>query len=70
MSAWDWDPDTYLAEMLAEIPGYEELQEAVAAATVRPSLRMTDLRLTREASTTSSTRRPASLSSASASSTT
>jgi tRNA (cmo5U34)-methyltransferase len=29
----DWNPDTYLAEMLAEIPGYQELQEAVAAAT-------------------------------------
>jgi tRNA (cmo5U34)-methyltransferase len=30
---WEWNPDTYLAEMAAEIPGYEELQEAVAAAT-------------------------------------
>jgi tRNA (cmo5U34)-methyltransferase len=30
---WEWDPDTYLAEMAAEIPGYEELQEAVVAAT-------------------------------------
>ncbi len=29
----DWNPDTYLAEMLAEIPGYEELQTAVTAAT-------------------------------------
>ncbi|HEY3544319.1 MAG TPA: class I SAM-dependent methyltransferase [Gaiellaceae bacterium] len=27
-----WNPDSYLDEMLAEIPGYEELQEAVAAA--------------------------------------
>lgn len=26
-----WDPDTYLPEMFAEIPGYEELQDAVAA---------------------------------------
>ena len=33
MSEWAWDPDTYLAEMAAEVPGYEELQEAVAAAT-------------------------------------
>jgi tRNA (cmo5U34)-methyltransferase len=33
MAAWDWDPDTYLAEMAAEIPGYAELQDAVAAAT-------------------------------------
>jgi tRNA (cmo5U34)-methyltransferase len=30
---WEWDPDTYLAEMAAEVPGYEELQEAVVAAT-------------------------------------
>jgi tRNA (cmo5U34)-methyltransferase len=29
----DWNPETYLAEMLEEIPGYSELQEAVAAAT-------------------------------------
>jgi tRNA (cmo5U34)-methyltransferase len=28
-----WNPDTYLDEMHAEIPGYEELQDAVAAAT-------------------------------------
>jgi tRNA (cmo5U34)-methyltransferase len=33
MSEWEWDPDTYLAEMTNEIPGYEELQEAVTAAT-------------------------------------
>ena len=32
MSDFEWDPDTYLPEMLDEIPGYEELQEAVAAA--------------------------------------
>jgi len=30
---WEWDPDTYLAEMAEEIPGYEELQEAVVGAT-------------------------------------
>jgi tRNA (cmo5U34)-methyltransferase len=30
---WEWNPETYLAEMAAEIPGYEELQDAVAAAT-------------------------------------
>jgi tRNA (cmo5U34)-methyltransferase len=40
MTEWEWDPDTYLAEMAAEIPGYEELQEAVVAATA-------DLRATR-----------------------
>ena len=33
MAEWEWNPDTYLAEMAAEIPGYEELQEAVAEAT-------------------------------------
>jgi tRNA (cmo5U34)-methyltransferase len=33
VSEWEWDPDTYLAEVAEEIPGYEELQEAVAAAT-------------------------------------
>jgi tRNA (cmo5U34)-methyltransferase len=30
---WEWDPETYLAQMAEEIPGYEDLQEAVAAAT-------------------------------------
>jgi tRNA (cmo5U34)-methyltransferase len=30
---WEWNPDTYLAQMAAEIPGYEDLQEAVVAAT-------------------------------------
>jgi tRNA (cmo5U34)-methyltransferase len=34
MSEWEWDPETYLATMAAEIPGYEELQDAVAGATV------------------------------------
>jgi tRNA (cmo5U34)-methyltransferase len=33
VSEWEWDPDTYLAQMADEIPGYEELQEAVVAAT-------------------------------------
>jgi tRNA (cmo5U34)-methyltransferase len=33
VSEWEWDPATYLAEMAAEVPGYEELQEAVVAAT-------------------------------------
>jgi tRNA (cmo5U34)-methyltransferase len=33
VSEWKWNPDTYLAEMAAEIPGYEELQDAVVAAT-------------------------------------
>jgi tRNA (cmo5U34)-methyltransferase len=33
MTDWEWDPETYLATILEEIPGYEELQEAVVAAT-------------------------------------
>jgi tRNA (cmo5U34)-methyltransferase len=30
MTDTEWDPDTYLDLMLAEIPGFEELEEAVA----------------------------------------
>ncbi|HEX4325125.1 MAG TPA: class I SAM-dependent methyltransferase [Gaiellaceae bacterium] len=33
MSEWEWDPETYLGQMADEIPGYEELQVRVAAAT-------------------------------------
>jgi tRNA (cmo5U34)-methyltransferase len=33
VSDWEWNPETYLAEMAAGIPGYEDLQETVAAAT-------------------------------------
>jgi tRNA (cmo5U34)-methyltransferase len=32
VAAMEWDPETYLEEMLAEIPGYVELQETVVAA--------------------------------------
>ena len=32
MTGWDWDPDAYLATIAAEIPGYQELQEATVAA--------------------------------------
>ena len=32
MAQWQWDPETYLDEMLAEIPGYAELQERAAEA--------------------------------------
>jgi tRNA (cmo5U34)-methyltransferase len=32
MSDVEWDPDAYLPAVLAEIPGYEELQDSVAAA--------------------------------------
>jgi tRNA (cmo5U34)-methyltransferase len=44
VSEWEWDPDTYLAEMAAEIPGYEELQEAVVTATADlPATRVLEL---------------------------
>ena len=33
VTEWEWNPETYLAEMAEEIPGYEDLQVAVAAAT-------------------------------------
>jgi len=33
MSTWEWDPETYLEQMADEIPGYEDLQEAVVVAT-------------------------------------
>lgn len=33
MTQWEWKPDTYLADMLAEIPAYPELQERMTAAT-------------------------------------
>src|SRR2546423_13325878 len=33
MGDGDWDPDSFVEEMPAEIPGYEALEEAVAAAT-------------------------------------
>jgi tRNA (cmo5U34)-methyltransferase len=32
VSEFEWDPDTYLPEMFTEIPGYAELEDAVAAA--------------------------------------
>ena len=33
MTEFEWNPETYLAQMLAEVPGYEELEAAVARAT-------------------------------------
>jgi tRNA (cmo5U34)-methyltransferase len=33
VSDFEWNPDTYLPEMFAEVPGYEEFEQAVAAAT-------------------------------------
>jgi tRNA (cmo5U34)-methyltransferase len=34
MAGFEWNPETYLDEMRDEIPGYEELQDAVAAVAV------------------------------------
>lgn len=39
MTDWEWNPETYLATMLDEIPGYDELQEAVVAATTEVDAR-------------------------------
>jgi tRNA (cmo5U34)-methyltransferase len=33
VTQWQWDPDTYLDEMLAEIPVFQEFQDRVAEAT-------------------------------------
>jgi len=33
VTQWHWDPETYLANLLAEVPAYQELQEQAAAAT-------------------------------------
>jgi len=33
VTQWHWDPETYLVNMLAEVPAYQELQEHAAAAT-------------------------------------
>jgi tRNA (cmo5U34)-methyltransferase len=33
VAEWEWNPDTFLDEMREEVPGYEELQSAVADAT-------------------------------------
>ena len=32
MTQWHWDPETYLQNMLAEVPSYEELQEQTVTA--------------------------------------
>jgi tRNA (cmo5U34)-methyltransferase len=33
VTQWHWDPETYLANMLDEVPAYPQLQEQTAAAT-------------------------------------
>lgn len=39
MSDYAWDPETYLEQMHVEVPGYAELEDAVAAATETLELR-------------------------------
>jgi len=39
VSGFEWDPEAYLEQMLDEIPGYEELEDAVASATLRAHVR-------------------------------
>ena len=39
MTEWEWNPETYLAMMTAEIPGYDELQNAVVDATAGQEVR-------------------------------
>jgi tRNA (cmo5U34)-methyltransferase len=39
VSGFEWDPDTFLTEMLAEVPGYEQLEDAVASATLGADVR-------------------------------
>jgi tRNA (cmo5U34)-methyltransferase len=37
---WQWNPETYLSDMLADIPAYTDLQEQAAAATEGVEARM------------------------------
>ena len=39
MTQWHWDPETYLANMLEEVPAYRDLQEQTAVATKAVSAR-------------------------------
>ena len=39
MTQWHWDPETYLANMLEEVPAYRELQDQTAAATAGLTVR-------------------------------
>jgi tRNA (cmo5U34)-methyltransferase len=39
VTQWQWDPDTYLDGMLAEIPAYPEFQERAAEATAGTAVR-------------------------------
>lgn len=39
MTQWHWDPETYLENMLAEVPSYPDLQDETAKATADTSAR-------------------------------
>jgi tRNA (cmo5U34)-methyltransferase len=39
MTQWHWDPETYLKNMLAEVPAFPELQDRTAAATAGATAR-------------------------------
>jgi tRNA (cmo5U34)-methyltransferase len=39
VSGFEWDPETFLGQMFAEVPGYEELEDAVASATLGADVR-------------------------------
>lgn len=39
MTQWHWDPETYLENMLAEVPSYPDLQDETAKATADASAR-------------------------------
>ena len=39
MTQWHWDPETYLQNMLAEVPSYPDLQDETAKATADASAR-------------------------------
>ena len=43
MTEWQWNPETYLAQMREEIPAFEELQERAAAATAGDASRLLEL---------------------------
>jgi tRNA (cmo5U34)-methyltransferase len=43
MSEWRWDPETYLESIHAAVPGFDELEERVAAATAGEASRLLEL---------------------------
>src|SRR5712691_4357861 len=43
MTQWHWNPETYLANMLDEVPAYPDFQERTAAATEGPADELLEL---------------------------